>query len=72
MPFKKTPWLPGSVKPIRSGVYERRYPTGAISFSKWDGKRWRVQGFSVGIANNIPEVSMWQDLPWRGLAREQK
>lgn len=72
MPFKKTPWLPREVKPIRVGVYERRYPTGAVSFSKWDGERWYVQGFSVGIASNIPEVSMWQNLPWRGLSKGPK
>jgi len=36
-----TPWFPGSVKPVREGVYERRMgSTSMLRYSHWNGAKW--------------------------------
>lgn len=44
-----TPWFPGTVRPVRPGVYERRgvwvsqfggENTAANGYAMWDGLRW--------------------------------
>lgn len=62
-----TPWLPGSVKPHYTGVYERQYDGDDILPCLWDGYSWLVHGDDVddALAQNIP--SNFQDQPWRGL-----
>jgi len=44
MKDKTTPWFDGNVKPVRVGVYMRRYHRGGgmevTLFSFWDGIHW--------------------------------
>lgn len=71
----KTPWFPGSINPVRVGLYERdmrAYYRQAGKWSWWDGKRWHGWGGtpSIAVANGIGgHISCVQDMPWRGLLR---
>lgn len=77
---KKTPWFPGTVKPVRKGVYQRSY-TGEtrhrkdLRFNYWDGKSWRFPAYSPEVAADFSEgwlKSGFQGLPWRGLASDPR
>ena len=62
--MKLTPWFDGSVKPVRVGWYERKWPHGWTEYGHWDGFAWVY-----------PEGNgkFWsQHLPWRGLAQQPK
>jgi hypothetical protein len=69
--MKLTPWYRGDQKPVRVGVYKRRYPAGTNWYCWWDGK-----AFSNGCetAHEAKECKDWgysllQSLPWRGVAK---
>lgn len=70
--MKKTPWFSAEVRPVRRGVYERRFPSGTIKFAKWDGRKWHT-GYGVDPlwAASENNVSGYQcdfgDPDWRGL-----
>ena len=76
-----TPWYPGSIRPVRSGVYERKYGELILfCFFDTDTKLWYWPSRTIGGAesNRIPcqgdegLVSLEQNsLPWRGQT-EQK
>jgi hypothetical protein len=63
-----TPWYPGDVEPVRTGVYQRSYPSGVARYSRWDGREWMfacdtpLDAAAVDLSTGYPE------LPWRGLA----
>lgn len=71
--MKLTKWIPGDVKPVRVGAYERANPGGSTLYSYWNGRFWGTSAFT-------PERAAWQrlarsvkqNLPWRGLAKEPK
>jgi hypothetical protein len=65
----KTPWFDGEVHPVRIGVYERDH-YGNLEYSYWSGGGWNFAAKTVGSAllNKVP--SRFQDLPWRGLLKE--
>lgn len=69
--MNRTPWFPGDIKPAHVGVYERQYNQ-AIGFTLWDGKAWKVGGASTPDGADTPHAgeSTFQELPWRGIARE--
>lgn len=70
---KLTPWFPGSVKPVRVGVYERDYDRGYPVYSRWDGKHWLwTYDSSRQAAIEQGKLSPFQNIPWRGLAEEHK
>ena len=72
---KLTDWIPGNVKPVRVGVYQREYDNGGMGrpvwYCYWNGKCW-------GVFHDTPEKAKdWegvpsnaQTLPWRGLAEK--
>ena len=70
--MKTTKWFPGNIKPVRVGVYLRKYPHGVSRYCWWDNG-W-------GTADNNPFWaklsrgirSEYQNLQWRGLAQEPK
>lgn len=73
---ERTPWYPGSVAPVRSGLYERDYagtscagdgPIGLDYFQKTD-----IPRLAPGIWYITPEYNdaAYQELPWRGLIGE--
>lgn len=70
--MKLTPWIDGSVKPKRRGVYERRITKTSIGFSKWDGSNWMWANEYMEEAADESVRSPGQSLPWRGLAQDPK
>ena len=66
-----TDWFPGSVKPVRKGVYQREYIYGKAKLSMychWDGKQWHASAHTVdGAACNF--LAPNQSLPWRGVLK---
>lgn len=73
---KTTPWFPGSVKPVRKGVYQRtsRIPSANsfLVYSFWNGKFWLLNATYLANATRTSVGSAYQDLPWRGLAQEPR
>ena len=66
---KLTPVFPGSVKPLRRGLYQRRYHTGR--FYCYFDKTWRFGGVDEKTAMHVRGwEAMSQSLPWRGLAKK--
>jgi hypothetical protein len=65
--LKLTPWFPGDVKPVRIGVYERKWPYGGRVWTIWN---WRNWGHSHFTNTNVRYVGLGrsQSIPWRGLA----
>jgi hypothetical protein len=69
--MKLTPWYRGDQKPVRVGVFKRRYPSGSEAYCWWD-----EEGFSNGCktvyeAKESKDLgySLLQSLPWRGVAK---
>ena len=63
----RTPWFPGSVKPVRPGVYEREYGLNNVAFCRWN-EGWYCSSLKNEIASRARKPSGNQSLPWRGLA----
>jgi hypothetical protein len=64
-------WIDGSVKPTLPGVYQRRWPfSGEHCFFRFDGRAWRSASKTPLWASIESDISSFQDLPWRGLARD--
>ncbi len=70
--MKKTPWLDGSVKPVRVGPYERKYPDGCIGYSDFACGNWFLSGDTPDEALEEWRRSPYQSLPWRGRAQDPK
>ena len=71
--MKLTKWIPGNVKPVRVGVYQRKYDSGDVQYSYWNGKFWSVYGETPEEAESwVDTPSTGQTLRWRGLARKPK
>lgn len=70
-----TPWFPGNIKPIHTGVYQRNYGKSQIkelediTYCLWDGENWKVWGFTVEDASLEVWKSSMQNLPWRGILK---
>lgn len=66
--MKRTKWFPGTVKPVRPGVYETSaYPTEYVINDHFDGERWH-EGLTVAgriYAEPVP-------FNWRGLTEQPK
>ncbi len=70
--MKTTPWYPGTVKPVRVGLYQRDYGREGNYFCRWDGKVWYCGHYHTQIAAVDGDRSFFQDIPWRGLTKEAK
>lgn len=75
--MKKTRWIDGAVKPTMLGVYQRDYRNAhsdrseGITFSHWNGEYWGLYGVSEDDAAHWgSHSSLYQSLPWRGLAQD--
>jgi hypothetical protein len=65
-----TPWLPGSQKPQRRGVYQRSYPGG--TYSCWDGECWCTDAGTPEEAAALQgQRSAHQEASWRGLSEPE-
>ena len=70
--MKTTPWYPGTVKPVRVGVYERWYPlSNEAFFSFWTGKFWRAGTKNIN-ATFYERESDFQNFKWRGLTEKAR
>lgn len=69
MDAKLTDWFPGSIKPVRPGVYQQMCGFGErIGYQKWDGEYWYSREITLEAAHRAPYRAYTQDDPWRGLA----
>jgi hypothetical protein len=68
--MKTTGWIDGRAKPLmeRTGVYQRKFG-GVIRWSRWNGECWKANCFSKEEAAKATQNSLYQNLPWRGLAK---
>ena len=67
--MKLTPWFPGTVKPMRVGVYERAYGEDDFLYCHWDGKYWYAWAMTPKQAEKAYALSALQNLPWRGVLK---
>ncbi|TXD58891.1 hypothetical protein FUT88_13535 [Ralstonia sp. TCR112] len=67
---KLTEWFPGELKPVRPGLYERKYLQVTGGFRAWlewfDGKEWHHRKPEAG--DDLACLN--QERQWRGLANE--
>lgn len=67
-----TPWFDGDTLPVRRGLYQRMAPAREeINYACFDAYtgQWCLGDPNPEIARRNATVSMWQDLPWRGVAK---
>jgi hypothetical protein len=69
--MKLTPWFPGTVKPVRVGVYEREYRTGDVGYCYWNGQIWSWKTTTTPTdALRLQDTrSPYQNIPWRGVLK---
>lgn len=69
--MKLTPWFPGTIKPVRKGVYQQKNGTSGIGYQRWDGKFWYAWRKSPEDAKNclIVVSTYFQNDSWRGVAK---
>ena len=72
MSNKLTPWFNYIVKPVRKGIYERKFHGRQSHWSRWNGKHWCLFCGTREAAAKETMKSMYQNLPWRGLAEQPK
>ena len=70
--MKLTPWIDGSIKPVRAGVYEREYGTEIPCYCEFDGSAWHWMHHTVEGASGALHMSPRKNLPWRGIAEQPK
>lgn len=67
--MKLTPWFEGTTKPVRPGMYQRRFVTTA--WARWDGTYWYESYTDKELAEKETRISAIQGAAqWRGLANE--
>jgi len=70
--MKRTGWYRGDQKPVRVGVYERKYSVG-VGYCFYCRGLFSMSATTPQKAYTLRVVpSAVQDLPWRGLAKEPK
>jgi hypothetical protein len=69
-----TPWFPGSMTPVREGVYQREVHFGIVRYSLWDGHQWCSYSGKPADAAAMSDRSMVRavEARWRGLAEQPK
>ncbi len=70
-----TPWFPGSVKPVRRGVYQQMCGLGKdLGYQLWDGEHWHSWCDTAEQAADKDFVipADLQNDPWRGLKMRSK
>lgn len=73
--MKKTPWFSGAVRPVRKGLYERKYLYGDLSpgtyttptLSVWNGREWVHQYDTTTVSGYQPHFCGGTDFYWRGV-----
>lgn len=78
-PIKQEPeltdWISGDLKPVRDGLYERNFEDleahKCFYYSWFINGTWSCggSGFDVMSINPVQSKSIYQNRPWRGLAK---
>ena len=69
--MRLTPWFPGDVKPVRDGVYERKFLDSCGWYAMFYRGQWKSVRLSVQDAKEHRGASMQQAAYlWRGLAQD--
>ena len=72
-PIKQEPeltdWISGDLKPVRPGVYQRKFESGVIGYSCFYRGYWYCWEASPEKAEKVQFMSTHQVKPWRGLAK---
>lgn len=68
---KLTKWFDGSVKPVRDGVYQRKYNDWSV-YCKFKNGNWYCAKADAYFAQFTETISDFQNDPWRGLAQNQE
>lgn len=67
-----TDWISGNLKPVRYGVYQRKYDDGTevekVHFCKFENGLWFSWQKNIENANAEYVESVFQNFPWRGLS----
>ena len=69
--MKLTRWYSGDQKPVRVGVYKRKYSNRTTYYCYWDGKAFSNAMYTLDMAKAFAvgfSASVYQNLPWRGVA----
>lgn len=72
---KLTRWFPDSINPVRSGVYQVKFPgSDRELYSRWSKGFWRKNAYDKNIAAMGTEHSyfaraMRGSMQWRGVAK---
>lgn len=65
--MQTTDWFPGSLKPVRSGIYERKEEClCCASAIHWNGTRFYRANFNGEVVGYISDTDQ-QRVVWRGL-----
>lgn len=68
--MKLTPWFSGDEYPKRNGLYQRMAPAREeINYAYYNGMNWLLGDPKPEVAAKNRTLSMWQDLPWRGVEK---
>jgi hypothetical protein len=70
--MKLTPWFTGDQRPVRVGVYLRKYSDSEKyeGYSYFDGAKWSTFGITPQVALCERYItSVYQNLPWRGVMK---
>jgi hypothetical protein len=75
--MKLTPWYPPEIRPVRVGEYRTcSLWTGKVALRWFDGKLWSCAYLPdepiVIRLGERQKISQYQDVMWRGLAKEPK
>ncbi len=66
---QKTSWFAGNIKPVHTGIYQRKFFNFPLEFSYWNGKSWSIGAYFTGEYLKSFKASSTQELPWRGLLK---
>jgi len=72
-PIKQEPeltdWISGDLKPVRDGVYQRKYNhVDGFIYAKFKRGYWHCWSHTVESANQSVLIAADQNLKWRGLS----
>jgi hypothetical protein len=68
-----TPWFDGKVKPVRAGVYQRKFNKSVV-YSYFDCEKWFSSSRTIAMAEDIGTIhdieSVCGPKQWRGLSTD--
>lgn len=68
--MRLTIWHKGTSKPVRDGVYQRKYTE--PQYCKFQSGVWYCYGRDIIEAAEMEADSIMQDVAWRGITKDGK